>query len=74
MYEAIAQNKRRTLVLVLGAALLLGALGYFIGYFYWSGPVVLAIALVLAAIMSFSSYRYGDRLVLRSARAREVTP
>ncbi len=74
MYEAIASNKRRTVLLVFGALVLLGALGYFIGYLYRSGPAGLVIALLIAAFMSIGSYRYGDRVVLASARAREVSP
>lgn len=74
MYEVIASNKRRTVVLVLGALLLLGALGYFIGYLSYSGPAGLVVALAIALVMSIGSYRYGDRIVLASARAREVTP
>ncbi|MGQ0669358.1 MAG: M48 family metallopeptidase [Actinomycetota bacterium] len=74
MYEAIAANKRRTVVLIAGALLLLGGLGYFIGYLYRSGPAGLVIALVIAILMSIGSYRYGDRIVLASTRAKEVTP
>ncbi len=74
MYEAIASNKRRTVALVLGALLLLGALGWLIGYLWYSGPAGLVVALAIALVMSIGSYRYGDRIVLASARAREVTP
>jgi heat shock protein HtpX len=37
------------------------------------GPVGLVLALGIAAVASFSSYRYGDRLVLRVSRARPAT-
>jgi heat shock protein HtpX len=74
VYEQIASNKRRSILLVLGALVLLGAVGYAIGQIYASdGPVGLVIALVIAGFMSIGSYRYGDRVVLASARAREVT-
>ena len=73
MYEQIASNKRRSILLVLGALLLLGAVGYALGLIYASGPVGLVIALVIAGFMSIGSYRYGDKVVLASARAREVT-
>jgi heat shock protein HtpX len=52
---------------------LLGAVGYAIGLIYASGPVGLVIALVIAGFMSIGSYRYGDKVVLASARAREVS-
>jgi heat shock protein HtpX len=74
VYEEIAQNKRRTWLLIIGAFVLLGAVGYLLGLIYAAGPVGLVIALILAAVMSVGSYRYGDRVVLASARAREVTP
>jgi heat shock protein HtpX len=74
MYEQISSNKRRTAVLVLGALVLLGALGFFIGWLYNFGPGGLVIALAIAAVMSIGSYRYGDKIVLASARAREVSP
>jgi len=74
VYEQISSNKRRSVLLVVGALVLLGAVGYAIGYLYSSGPVGLVIALVAAAAMSFASYRYGDRMVLASARAKEVSP
>jgi heat shock protein HtpX len=73
VYEQIASNKRRSILLVLGALLLLGAVGYALGLIYASGPVGLLIALVIAGFLSIGSYRYGDKVVLASARAREVT-
>jgi heat shock protein HtpX len=75
VYEQIAANKRKTVLLVLGALLLFGVVGYVIGVFYLeTGWVGLAIALGIAAAMAIGSYRYGDRLVLASTRARPVTP
>ena len=75
MYEQIAANKRKTILLVLGALVLFGIVGYVIGALYLtSGWVGLAIALAIAAAMSIASYRYGDRLVLASTRAKAVSP
>ncbi len=75
MYEQIAANKRKTVLLVLGALVLFGVVGYVIGFLYLtSGWVGLGIALAVAAAMSIVSYRYGDRLVLASTRARLVSP
>jgi heat shock protein HtpX len=74
VYEQIASNKRRTIVLVLGAVVLLGAVGYVLGLLYQSGPLGLVIALIVAAVMTFGSWRYGDRIVLASTHAREVSP
>jgi heat shock protein HtpX len=74
VYEAIASNKRRSVLLIVGALVLLGAVGYGLGYLFQAGVAGLVIALVVAAVLSIGSYRYGDRLVLASTRAREVTP
>jgi heat shock protein HtpX len=73
VYEAIAQNKRRSILLIAGATLLLGAVGFGLGYLFSSGIVGLVVAIVIAAGLSIGSYRYGDRVVLASTRAREVT-
>ncbi len=74
MYEEIASNKRRSALLVLGAFLFLALVGLGIGYLFGTGPVGLVIALLVATALSVSSYFYGDRVVLASTRAKEVTP
>ena len=73
MYEQIAANKRKTVVLVLGAIVLLGAVGYVLGLLYATGPVGAVGAVALAIVMSVGSYFAGDKLVLASTRARLVT-
>jgi heat shock protein HtpX len=73
VYEQIASNKRRTWALMFGAVLLLTAVGYVLGLLFATGPAGLVIAVVVAVLMSVGSYAYGDRIVLASTRAREVT-
>ena len=73
MYEQIAANKRKTVLLIFGAIVLLGAVGYVIGLWYGSGPAGLIGAVALALVLSLGSFFAGDRLVLASTRAREVT-
>ena len=73
MYEQIAANKRKTAILFVLAVLLLGGVGYALGLLTNSGPAGLVIALVVAVVMSVGSYLYGDRIVLASTRAKEVT-
>ena len=75
MYEQIAANKRKTVLLIFGAIVLLGAVGYALGL--WaagSGIYGLVGAVALAIVLSLGAYFGGDRLVLASTRAREVTP
>jgi heat shock protein HtpX len=74
VYEQIAANKRKTFLLIFGAIVLLGAVGYVLGLLYASGPYGLVGALVLAMVLSISSYFAGDRIVLASTRAKQVTP
>ena len=73
MYEQIAANKRKTAILFVLAVLLLGGVGYALGLLTDSGPVGLVIALIVAVVMSVGSYFYGDRIVLASTRAKEVS-
>jgi heat shock protein HtpX len=74
VYEEIAQNRRRTVLLMLGAVVFLGAIGYGIGWYFNTGPTGLVIAAGLALVLSIGSYFGGDKVVLASARAKEVTP
>jgi heat shock protein HtpX len=74
LYEQIASNKRKTFLLIFGAIVLLGAVGYVLGLFYASGVVGLVGAVALALVMSLVSFFGGDRIVLASTRAKEVTP
>ena len=74
MYEQIAANKRKTVLLIFGAIVLLGAVGYVLGLWYGSGIYGLVGAVALAVVLSLGSFFGGDRLVLASTRAREVSP
>ena len=74
MYEQIASNKRKTFLLIFGAIVLLGAVGYVLGLFYASGVIGLVGAVALALVLSLVSFFSGDRIVLASTRAKEVTP
>jgi heat shock protein HtpX len=73
VYEQIAANKRKTFLLIFGAIVLLGAVGYILGLLYASGPYGLVGAMALAVVLSFTSYFAGDRIVLASTRAKLVT-
>ena len=74
MYEQIAANKRKTVLLIVGAIVLLGAVGYALGLWAGSGIYGLVGAVALAIVLSLGSFFGGDRLVLASTRAREATP
>jgi heat shock protein HtpX len=75
VHEQIAANKRKTFLLIVLAIAFTGAIGWFIGYLWFRGGAVgLVFAVVLALILSLSSYFYGDKMVLASTRAKKVTP
>jgi heat shock protein HtpX len=74
MYEEIASNKRKSVLLVIGAFLFLGVIGLAIGYLFGTGPLGLVIALVVAFLLATWSYFSGDKAVLASTRAQLVTP
>jgi heat shock protein HtpX len=73
VYEQIAANKRKTFLLLAGAIAFTAVIGYVIGLYWGTGPTGLLIALVVAGALSVGSYFGGDKLVLASTRAREVT-
>jgi heat shock protein HtpX len=73
LYEQIASNKRKTFLLIFGAILLLGAVGYVLGLLvYANGVFGLVGAVALALVLSLVSFFSGDRIILASTRAKEV--
>jgi heat shock protein HtpX len=72
-----AANRRSSIFLVLAVTALLAALGFAIGYGttgYLEGAYgVTIIAVVIAMLMSAGSYFAGDKLVLATSGAKEVT-
>ncbi len=73
MYERITANRWRTFALFLASVALLVGLGWVFGQLFQSGIGGIVIALILAAVLSITSYRFGDKLVLAAARAKRVT-
>jgi heat shock protein HtpX len=75
-YSQEAANRRESLLLVLVVAVVLGLLGFAIGYgasgYVQTGIVVTVGAIVLAMVLSVGSYFGGDALVLGTSGAKEV--
>jgi heat shock protein HtpX len=75
-YSQEAANRRESVLLVVAVAVILGALGFAIGYgtsgAVQTGIAVLTGALVLAFFLSVGSYFGGDQLVLGTSGAKEV--
>ncbi len=70
VYERVDQNKRRSLIIMVLFVV-------FIGFFVWLlseilgyGPGMVGVGLVLAGLMSFGSYWWGDKIILAISGAR----
>jgi len=63
----------KTVFLLTVLTLLLVGIGYFIGSLFGIGQFGALIALLIAAVMNFTSYFFSDRIVLRMYRAKEVS-
>jgi heat shock protein HtpX len=75
MWDLYRKNTRRSVLLIAGFVLVVLAIGWVFGQLLGSGagPVGLIAAAIIATIMTWFSYRSGDRVVLAVSRAREVT-
>ena len=77
MWELIAANRRKSLLLFAGMAALLVTLGYLIGEATMGeggGMIGIIAAVAVWVIMSAASVFGGPELVLKMSHAREVTP
>jgi len=80
MYEQIAKNRAKTILIIIGFVFFLSLIGYFVGmyldYRYGMGTAysvaLMVIALVIALIASFGSYYFSDRIVLSMTGAKPV--
>jgi heat shock protein HtpX len=77
-YQQESANRRNSILLIVLVGLILGALGFTVGYAvsgYLEGAVILTgAALVFASVLSAGSYFAGDSLVLSASQARPVQP
>ena len=76
-YKQIAQNKRRSILLVLLIGLILCVLGYVAGY-YFTGDAAgallfIPLSVAVTGVLAAGAYFGGDSLVLGASRAREVS-
>ena len=74
MFELIRSNKRRSVGLVAGFALVAVLIGLAAGYVAGFGPWGMVVALVFAAGMSFLSYWKADKIALAVSRAHPADP
>lgn len=76
-YQQIRQNKIRSILLVVAIVVLLGVLGYFVGFFFSGDPadgiLFVPFAMGLAGLLSAGAFFSGDSMVLGVSGARRVT-
>ncbi|MBN1299539.1 MAG: M48 family metallopeptidase [Actinobacteria bacterium] len=81
MFENIASNRRKTVLIIILFIAFITAFGFAIGYYldYRFGIssgysiIVMIFAFILAVILSFGSYYYSDKIVLQITGARQVS-
>lgn len=74
MWEQIRSNQIRTVILVAGMGLLLLAVGYAIGLYFFDDAVIgLVIAIALWAFLNLMGYFQGDSILLTLSKAKKIT-
>jgi len=81
MYENIAKNRAKTVLIIICFVFFISLIGYFIGvyfdYRYGFGStysvVLMIIALIIAMFASFGSYYYSDRIVISMTGAKPIS-
>ena len=70
MYEQIARNKRRTVLMLAAFVLLIGLVAVALGILFQAGIAVVPIAIVIAIGLAWTSYFYSDKVALAASRAK----
>ena len=74
MYEQISSNKHRSVLLVLGFVLLVGAVAWAVQQLFGFGVAGIAIAAVVAGGSAFLSYWKSDAVALAMSHAKPADP
>jgi len=70
VYDQVAQNKRRSILLIVGFVVLVVAVGFAVNLLVGGGPTFTLIALVIAGASAALSYWKSDAIALAVSRAR----
>jgi heat shock protein HtpX len=73
VYDQVAQNKRRSILLVAGFVLLVALVGVALNLLLGNGVAFIVVALVVAGGFAALSYWKSDAIALRVSRARPAT-
>ncbi len=74
MFDQIKSNKRRSVALVLGFTFFVVIVGFAVGVLIGGGLATTVIALVISAVMAFTSYWKSDKIALSISRATPADP
>ncbi len=72
MFNEIAANKRNSFFLTVIVTAVLVVLGYALGRYWGTGYAGVAVAVLIAVVMSLSAYYGGDKMVLAVSRAKRI--
>jgi heat shock protein HtpX len=73
VYDQIAQNKRRSVLLIIGFVILVVAVGFALDLLLQGGPVFIAVAVLIAGGSAALSYWKSDAVALAVSRARPAS-
>ena len=70
----IGANRRRTIYLMAGFTIFVAGVAAVFDLAFAGGPIVLAVAIVVALAMVWTGYFYSDRVAIAVARGRPAGP
>lgn len=73
VYERVDQNKRRSLLIMVLFIIFVVAFVWVLSELLGYGPGMVGIGLIFAGVMSFSSYWWGDKIILAISGARPAS-
>jgi heat shock protein HtpX len=73
VYDQVAQNKRRSILLIAGFVVLVVAVGFALNLLVQGGPVFIGVAALIAAGSAALSYWKSDAIALAVSRARPAS-
>lgn len=72
-YQLVAQNKRNSLFIVMGFIAFIVGATYVMAVGLGYGLDIVGLALILSGVMSFASYWWSDKIILKISGARPAT-
>lgn len=72
MYKAIAQNKRRTVIIIIGFIILVGVIAALFAWFY-RDPMIAVWVIIIAIIYAVFQYFASSSIAMTMTGAREIT-